>query len=152
MAASVASIFDAATRGSLEEVEAAIAASKEDATALNASGRTALSLAAAKGHTKVVNALLAAGAVDSTAAGWTAVHHAAFGGHSEVRRVIPPLLLSQPFFAAISRRTCPTLLSVQVLSALAAKLGATILAPPESGMAPLLLALELKAVPVPHSP
>ena len=55
------------------------------AAALNDNGRSALSLAAQKGHTKVVKVLLDAGAADSAVAGWTAVHHAAFGGHAEVR-------------------------------------------------------------------
>ena len=82
----VSPIFEAAARGDVETVESTLAADASCATQLNDAGRTALSLAAARGHAKVVKMLLDAGATDSTVVGWTAVHHAAFGGHAEVRR------------------------------------------------------------------
>ena len=79
--------FAAASRGDADECESLMA--KDGAAKLvaaeDAAGRTALSLAAARGHTKVVKSLLDAGATnDAVCAGWTASHHAAFGGHAEV--------------------------------------------------------------------
>lgn len=141
--ATAPTIFDAAARGSLEEIESMIAADKGSVTTENVNGRSALSLAVQKGHLKVVNALLNAGAVDSTVADWTAVHHAAFGGHSEVCGIFRRRL----FLSLAGRVTDishPSVLCccvcLQVMSALAAKLGAAVLTPSGSGMSPLLLA------------
>jgi len=99
-------LFAASQRGDVTEVESALAEHAACASELNNAGRSALSLAAARGHLKVVKTLLDAGATDAACAGWTAVHHAAFGGHSEVLSALlakhgapaasrmPPLLLA----------------------------------------------------------
>lgn len=80
----VPKIFEAASKGEIEVIDEQIKSDPSCTTALNAAGRSALSLAAQKGHLKAVKALLTAGATDSAVVGWTAVHHAAFGGHAEV--------------------------------------------------------------------
>ena len=77
-------IFAASTTGDYDLVQAELAKDASVATLLTDGGRSALSLAAAKGHTKIVKTLLEANAVDSSVAGWTAAHHAAFGGHADV--------------------------------------------------------------------
>lgn len=77
-------IFAAAAGGDVDAVVAALKENAASATALNGSGRSALSLSAARGHLKCVQTLLDAGATDAPVVGWTAVHHAAFGGHAEV--------------------------------------------------------------------
>ena len=59
-------IFAAAAGGDVDEVETALK-DPSAASVLNAAGRSALSLAAAKGHLKVVKLLLDAGASDSAA-------------------------------------------------------------------------------------
>ena len=83
----VSPIFAAAYAGAVDEVKAALASDQSSQSALNEAGRSALSIAAQRGHLKVVQALLDAGATDTAVAGWTAAHHAAFGGHAEVRHL-----------------------------------------------------------------
>lgn len=107
----ISPIFDAASKGELDAVDSALATDATCISAVNLAGRSALSLAAAHGHLKCVRRLLDVDAIDSSVADWTAAHHAAFGGHSEV------------------------------LSVLAAKLGTSALATATTGgMTPLLLA------------
>ena len=77
-------LISAAARGDYDAFSAALTESPDAISAVDANGRTALSLAAQAGHAKIVSALLDAGAHDSAAIGWTAAHHAAFGGHAEV--------------------------------------------------------------------
>lgn len=81
------SIYAAAKRGELSTVEALLA---EDPSAWSslADGKSALGAAAAGGHTKVLKALLEAGATDDCVRGWTAACHAAFYGHAEVLEVL----------------------------------------------------------------
>ena len=109
-------IFAAAKGGDLAAITAALAEDPKSATALTEAHRSALSLAAAKGHVEVVKTLLEAGAVDSAVAGWTSVHHAAFGGHSEVLAAIAakfgagaltPAGNMSPLLLAASRATSP---------------------------------------------
>ena len=73
-------LISAAARGDYDAFSAALTESPDAISAVDANGRTALSLAAQAGHAKIVSALLDAGAHDSAAIGWTAAHHAAFGG------------------------------------------------------------------------
>ena len=136
-------IFAAAHAGAVDEVEAALASDKSSRSALNDAGRSALSIAAQRGHLKVVQRLLDAGATDTTVAGWTAAHHAAFGGHAEVRHLTntPPFHnrapLRIPLMIALGVSPSP----VQVLDALASKLGGDALSQStRSTMSPLHLA------------
>ena len=130
-------LVEAAKRGSLEEVEAIIAANTADTNAADDAGRTALSFAVAKGHAKVAKVLLDAGATDSraSATGWNAACYAAFGGHAEALSTLVAKLGSAALAgeAATSRMTPLLLASVSghaqcvslILDAEPASMGAT---------------------------
>jgi len=76
----------AAKSGDADAVKTALAGDPKAALAVDPlyGGRTALSAAAAAGHTDIVKALIDAGAVDTVVRGWSAACHAAYGGHTDV--------------------------------------------------------------------
>ena len=99
--------------GEAAEVKAAL---KSDgaASAVDGKGRTALSLAAARGNVDAVKLLLDAGAVDSQVSGWSAAHHAAFHGHAEVLKALAAKdagLLNVTDMSAASTAPAPVLLA-----------------------------------------
>lgn len=59
-----------------------------DLEASDASGQTALMMAAIKGHAPSVGLLLERGAKVDGPSGWTALHYAASGGHTDVARIL----------------------------------------------------------------
>jgi len=79
-------IYLAAKAGEAAKVQEILGSNPKEACAVDPScgGRTALSAAAAAGHTEIVKALLAAGATDTIHRGWSAACHAAYRGHAEV--------------------------------------------------------------------
>ena len=71
-------LYEAAKRGALEEVESLLATKPPAESFVDEDGRPALSVAAAGGHVKVVKSLLDGGAEDKCVNGWTAACHAAY--------------------------------------------------------------------------
>lgn len=81
-----------------------------DLEAVDASGQTALMMAAIKGHAPSVKLLLDRGArVDSD--GWTALHYAASGGHAEVARML--ILRGANLDARSANGTTPVMLAAR---------------------------------------
>ena len=89
------SLYDLCRSGDIEEVRSALERGEDANKKLSAKGRTALHVAAVKGHREIVALLLEQPRTDFSVtddAGWTALHLAAYTGHKEV--LIS--LLSQP--------------------------------------------------------
>ena len=82
-------MIEGARYGDMEDVDDALAR-RTDANATDTSGRTALHMAAANGHTDVMRRLLAAGAntEQRNDSGNTALHWACMGGHVEAVQLL----------------------------------------------------------------
>ena len=98
---------------SLRAVQVLLSAPKLQVNALNAHGESALMLAAIKGHTEIVKALIARDA-DVNKTGWTPLHYAAAGVQSQQAAIVALLLEHHAYIDAASPNgTTPLMMAAQ---------------------------------------